>query len=243
MKRLCTCNIITVSRISAENSSKGSNLMSRFALVACFAFVVFVFLAGCAPPFSAMQSAKLAGRGKFEVTPLFSTVSFSAEGETEHIQNEYGIQGAYGLADRFDVQLRYEFISFEYEDPYTGPLSASANVIGIGPKIGIYRDMFAFCSPIGFAFGGDIEEVSETWQIHPTLVITLPIGNSFELNPSSKALIPLSGDGDILLAFNLGAGISANLRKWAIRPELGFLVDPGEEGHFTHFSIGITIYP
>ena len=243
MKELCTRTTSAELRISANSSSNGCNLMSCCALVVYFALVIFVFLARCAPPFSAMQSARLAGKGKFEVTPFFSTVSFSAEGETEHVQNEFGLQGAYGLGDRIDVQLRYEFISVEVEDPYAGDLSASANVIGLGPKIGIYRDIFAFCLPIGFAFGGDIDDVSETWQIHPTLVITLPIGKSFELSPSSKVLIPLSGDGDVLLAFNLGSGISANLRKWAIRPEIGFLINPGEEGHFTHFSVGITIYP
>lgn len=243
MKRFCTCSITAPLGISARSSRKGSNLVSRSARVACFTFVVLLFLIGCAPPFSAMQSAKLAGKGRFEITPFFSTVSFSAEGQTEHVQYEYGFQGAYGLADIIDLQLRYEIVGVEYEDPYTGSLSGSANVIGIGPKIGVIRDVCAFCLPIGFAFGGDIDEMSETWQIHPTLILTLPIGNVFELSPSSKVLIPISGDQDILVAFNFGAGISSNLRKWALRPELGFLISPGDEGHFTHFSIGITMYP
>lgn len=243
MKRLCAHNITAGYRIAAKNNSRMPNLMSRSARVACYALVAFMFLVGCAPPFSAMQSAKLAGRGNYEITPFFSTVSFSVEDQTEHMQNEYGIQAAYGLADGFDLQLRYEFISFDYYDPYFDSISSSANVIGVGPKARIYRDIIAFCSPIGFGFGNGIDEVSETWQFHPTLIITLPIGDVFELNPSGKVLIPISGDQDILLAFNFGAGISANLRKWAIRPELGFLISPGDDGHFTHFSIGITIYP
>ncbi len=196
-------------------------------------------MASCAPPFSAVQSARTAGKGRVEVTPLFSTVFFSAEGETEHVQNDFGFQVAYGVGNMVDLQLRYEYIYVSIED-----ISASANVIGVGPKFGVYKEMIAFACPIGFAFGGDIEDIGDTWQLHPTLLFTLPVGNSFEFNPSSKILIPLGGeDQDVLLAFNLGAGISTDLRKWAVRPEVGFLVNPGEEGHFMQFSLGLTIYP
>jgi len=238
MKVLPVSSTRKLRQIPAKKSGKVFSSMQWIVLFTCSVSTIFVFLAGCAPPFSAMQSARLAGKGKFEVTPIFSTVFFSAEGETEHVQNDFGLQGAYGLADRFDLQLRYEFISVEIEDA-----SASANVIGIGPKIGIYKDVIAMSLPIGFAFGGDIEDISETWQFHPTFLFTLSVGNSFEFNPSTKMLIPISGDGDVLLAFNLGAGISANLKKWVVRPEVGFLINPGEEGRFTHLSIGLTIYP
>jgi len=238
MNELSASSANPVVRNTAKKSNNWCCPTSWFGMITCFVVVVLVFLAGCAPPFSAMQSARLAGKGNFEVTPLFSTIFFSTGGETEHVQNEYGLQVAYGLADRFDLQLRYEFISGAVED-----VGWSANVIGIGPKIGIYKDMIAMSLPIGFAFGGDIEDVGETWQFHPTFLFTLPVGNSFEFNPSTKMLIPISGDGDVLLAFNLGAGISANLKKWVVRPEVGFLINPGEEGRFTHLSIGLTIYP
>jgi len=203
---------------------------------------LIVFIIGCVPTFSTIQSAKLVGKGKFEVTPSFSMVYFSDEGSMEHYQNDYGLQGAYGLGDRFDVRLRYEFINVPPMEELYGE-SFSVNVLGLGPKIEIVKDRIALCLPVGFAFGGDIEDISETWQFHPTLISTFPVGNNFEFNPSSKVLVPLNSDSDILIAFNLGAGISTNLEKWAIRPEAGFLLNPGEEGHFTHFSIGITVYP
>jgi hypothetical protein len=224
--------------LSTQGNGKRVETLPLLTLSICFVSIALLLMVGCAPPFSSIQSARTVGKGKFEVTPLFSTVFFSAEGETEHVQNEFGFQAAYGLGNMVDLQLRYEFINVSIED-----VSASANVIGIGPKVGVYKEMIAFACPIGFAFGGDVEDISETWQLHPTLLFTLPIGNSFEFNPSAKMLIPLSGDGDILLAFNLGAGISTDLRKWAARPEIGFLIDPGEEGHFTQFSVGLTFYP
>ena len=239
MKTLFPSSSNVVVRCSSKNSCDWFHPMLRFLIISYLAFFVFVFLPGCAPPFSALQSAKLVGKGKIEVTPSFSAVYFSNEGSMEHVQNDYGLQGAYGLGDRFDVRLRFEFINVHLGEE----VSFNANVLGLGPKIGIMKDGIALCLPVGFAFGGDIEDISETWQFHPTFLFTLPIGNNFEFNPSTKALVPLSGDGDVLIAFNLGAGISTNLEKWAIRPEAGFLVNPGEEGHFTHFSIGITLYP
>jgi hypothetical protein len=27
-----------------------------------------------------------------------------------------------------------------------------------------------------------------------------------------------------------------------IRPEIGFLFDPGESGHFTHLGVGLTVF-
>ncbi len=239
MKKLSVSSTCKARRLYIQGDGKRVETMSRLALSICFVSIALLLIAGCAPPFSSIQSARTAGKGRFEVTPLFSTVFFSAEGETEHVQNEFGFQAAYGLGNMIDLQLRYEFVTVSIED-----VSASANVIGIGPKVGVYKDMIAFACPIGFAFGGDIEEISDTWQLHPTLLFTLPVGNSFEFNPSSKVLIPLGGeDQDVLLAFNLGAGISTDLRKWAARPEIGFLINPEEEGHFTQFSLGLTIYP
>ncbi|UCF70299.1 MAG: hypothetical protein JSW49_08900 [candidate division WOR-3 bacterium] len=223
----------------SPSEKRGNRFFSLLLMLSrvCLTSIVFTLLVGCVPPFSAMQSAKLAGKGRIEVTPMFSTVLASFE-STEHVQNEFGLQVAFGLADGVDLQLRYEFISFKVED-----MSGSANVIGIGPKIRLIKDMVAVNLPIGFAFGGDIDDISDTWQFHPTLHFTLSAGSNFELNPSTKMLIPLGGDGDVLLAFNLGLGMSTDLRKWAIRPEAGFLINPGLDGHYTHFSIGLTIYP
>ncbi len=136
-----------------------------------------------------------------------------------------------------DFRLRYERISVDLD----GDGSFGVNILGFGPKFSLIKDMVAVYVPIGFAFGEDIE-VSETWQIHPTLLITLPVSKYIEFNPSAKILIPIKGEQDTLVAFNLSTAISANLEKWAIRPEIGFLYNPGESGHFMHFSIGFTYF-
>lgn len=230
--------------------SKNQNLFLKHGLEICslcrLTVIIFllacltVLFPGCAPVFSELQSAKLVGPGHLEVTPSFSSVSFSSEGESEHIQNHYGIQAGIGVNRQMDFRLRYERVSVDMQD-MNGDESFGVNVFGFGPKFSLVKDMVAAYFPIGFAFGEDIE-VSETWQIHPTLLITLPISKYIEFNPSAKVLIPLKGEQDTLIAFNLGTAISANLEKWAIRPEIGFLYNPGESGHFMHFSVGFTYF-
>ncbi|MGB6867171.1 MAG: hypothetical protein WBE11_15910 [Candidatus Aminicenantaceae bacterium] len=209
----------------------------KFSVVAFLLACVVLLFSRCAPVFSDLQSAKLLGPGNFEATPSFSSVSVSSEGESEHIQNHFGIQAGYGIFSKMDFRLRYERISVDMNSND----SFNVNVLGFGPKFSLLKDWIAFYVPVGFAFGEDIE-VSDTWQVHPTLLFTLPISKYFEFNPSAKVLIPFKSEQDTLVAFNLGLAISTNLEKWAIRPEIGFLYNPGESGHFMHLSIGFSYY-
>jgi hypothetical protein len=192
------------------------------------------FLPSCiVPPFSDLQSAKLVGKGRAEVTPSYSSVSYAEDGESGHVQNHYGIQAGYGVAGFMDFRLRYERIQLVTE----GSESSGLNVLGFGPKFSLVKNWLAIFLPVGFAFGEDIQ-ASETWQFHPTVLFTVPFNKNIELNTSAKALVPLQGGQNTLVAFNLGFGISSDLDKWAIRPEIGFLFDPGEKGHYMHLSIG-----
>jgi len=207
------------------------NVMVVFALMGMTALVT-----GCVAPFSDLQSAKLLGKGNVEVTPSYTSVSVSDEGQTEHIQNHYGAQIGFGLAKFMDLRLRYEHISATVDEE-----SVSANVIGFGPKFRLAKNWLAFYLPIGFAFGGDVEDGSESWQIHPTLLATVPVGKYLEINPSAKIMIPFSSDAfDTLYAFNLGLAISSDVSKWAIRPEVGICTS-FEGGSFLQFSVGLSL--
>jgi hypothetical protein len=197
------------------------------------ALVLGVIVSGCAPVFSDLQSAKLVGRGKVEVTPGFSSVSFSGPEDSGHVQNHVGVQVAAGVHDKIDLRVRYERV--EVED---GP---GVNVLGFGPKIQVVKDHVAVYVPVGLAFGGGIES-GKSWAVHPTLLLTGQVHPSVELNGSAKYLVPLNEEGgDNLVAFNVGLGLGPAQGRWAIRPEFGMLFNPGEEGHFNQFSIGFSI--
>ena len=186
-----------------------------------------VLAPGCAPVFSDFQSAKLVGRDRVEVTPSFSSVSVSGN-NGGHVQDEYGLQLATGVLDRVDLRARYVHVE-------------GVNVLGFGPKIGLVKDKVALAVPVGFAFGKDVDS-GKSWAVHPTLLLTAPVNSHMELNASTKGLIPLSsGGGDTLVAVNVGGGFG-NLERWAIRPEVGFLFDPGKSGHYTQFGVGLTLF-
>ncbi len=199
-------------------------------------FALSTSLSGCVAPFSDLQSARLAGPNRLEVTPSYSAVSVSSERETEELWNSFGIQAAVGISNQVDLRLRYERINLPDSD------ESGVNVLGFGPKFGVIADKIAVFVPIGFAFGGGIE-TSETVQVHPTLLLTFPLHENVELNASAKALIPVTErDIDDLAAFNIGIGVGPDLRRWVVRPEIGFLFNPGEEGRLRHLSIGLTYF-
>lgn len=206
----------------------------RFALLA-----LALGASACAPVFSDLQSAKLVDKGRVEVTPSFSHVGLSVPDEDEgHVQDEFGVQLGVGLADA--VELRGRFAHVQVADD--GP---SVEVVGVGPKVRLVKDRLALYVPIGRAFA-DIEDAdySESWQVHPTLLFTQPVNQNLEVNASAKYLIPLnSGDSENLVAFNLGLGLGRDVHKFAVRPEVGFLFNPGEEGHWYHFSLGLSYRP
>jgi len=215
---------------------KPGNLSVRNAMVVFALMGMTALITSCVAPFSDLQSARLLGKGNIEVTPSYTSVSASDEGETDHIQNHYGAQIGFGLAKFMDLRLRYEYISVPVDED-----SVSVNVIGFGPKFCLAKNWLAFYVPIGFAFGGDVEDGSESWQIHPTLLATVPVAKYLEINPSVKVMIPFSSDAfDTLLAFNLGLAISSDVSKWAIRPEVG-ICTTGGSGYFMQFSVGLSL--
>ena len=189
------------------------------------ALVLSTVVSACVPVFSDLQSAKLVGKGRVEATPSFTSVT--------GVQNQAGLQLATGVHDKVDLRLRYERVMVEDEP--------GVNVLGFGPKIELFKNYAALYVPVGFAFGGGIDS-NETWAVHPTLLLTGQVHPAVEINWSAKYLVPLNeAGGDNLLAFNLGLGLGPAQGRWTIRPEFGWLVDPGEDGHYTQLSIGISV--
>jgi hypothetical protein len=224
-----------------KNLQGGMNMLQRKRVLSLRQLMILsaltcalTFVAGCVAPFSDLQSAKLLGRGNVEVTPSYTSVSATSEGETQHIQNHYGVQAGYGLFGFMDLRLRYERIDLNADEDSIG-----VNVFGFGPKFRLFKNWLALYVPVGFAFGSDVQ-TSESWQVHPTLLATLPIGKSLEINPSAKVMIPFQGDYSTLYAFNLGLAISTDVSKWALRPEIGICTD-FSGGHFMQLSIGFTV--
>ena len=216
--------------------------MKSLAAVSILAFVA-LGSGGCAPPFSELQSAKLVDEGDFEIAGHYSAVSLHLEiedgdkdgGEDGRIQDDIGLQLAYGLTETMNLRFRYEYID-------AGDSLIIAHAIGFGPKFSLAEDVIALYVPIGFALGDDVK-TEDTWQLHPTILLTSTHGDVLELNASVKYILTFAEGRDDLMAFNLGLGLSSDLERYAIRPEGGLLIDPGEDSYYWHFSIGFSFFP
>jgi hypothetical protein len=202
-------------------------------LVVC---LVASVASGCAPVFSDLQSARVTRPGEVEVTPSASMVHFADEDST-HIQDDYGVQVAGGLLDGVELRARYARVVTANDGDQPG---ISVNVLGFGPKVRLIQDRLALAVPVGFAFGGPVDEPGKTWQVQPTLIGTLPLTKYLDVTAAAKYIIPLSAeDADNLVALNVGLGIG-RADRFVVRPEIGFLWNPGEEGHFQHLSLGFS---
>ncbi|MFC1887931.1 hypothetical protein ACFLYK_03890 [Candidatus Cloacimonadota bacterium] len=202
----------------------------------CCWLAIVLLLNGCYT-YSNFQSAKLLVKGKYEITPSYSSVSFANDGQSQEMSDNFGVQLGYGLSDNVNVRFRFENIAPEYDG------ISSYNFVAIEPKFSLIKDRSAFSLPIGFFTGSDVDD-SETIQIHPTVHLTFPLSENFDLNFAPKFLIFLDEDADDgLIALNAGLGFSTYSNKIVIRPEIGYLWDPGEEGHFFSWGLGISLIP
>ena len=138
-----------------------SKMVVRFAVIV----IGVSFFQSCAPVFSEMQSARTVGKNRMEVTPTASSVSYTEEGETNGLQNQYGAQVAFGVTSSLDIRLRYEYVRLK--EDYGTSDTKGVHVMGIGPKYSLLKNKIAIALPIGRAFG---EDTKDTWQLHPTMV-------------------------------------------------------------------------
>ena len=204
------------------------------------ALSLVLLLSACVPTFSDLQSARLAGPGRVEITPSASVVEYFEEDgrwDYEGVQGHLGVQLATGLSDRIDLRFRYEYIDGDWD----GDWGEDVHVVAVGPKFGLIPDRAAVYLPVGTGIGDGVES-GDLFQFQPTFLYTYPFNSKFELTGSGKGIVWVDRDMDDLLAFNLGAGVSKDLTKWAIRPEAGILIDPGADRRAWHWSVGFTYY-
>lgn len=189
-------------------------------LFACFLYT------SCVAPFSELQDAGTLGKGRLEITPLYSHVIYHDENGSDDVQSHYGIVGGIGAWDRFDLRFRFEGIS-DYQK-----LSPKHWVLGFGPKFGILPGVLSLYVPVGFELAHD-----DTWETHPTVLYSRLVSKGVSINSSMKYMDPISQDKDGVYAVNVGLGLTH--RSGAIlRPEIGMLFRPDERERYFQFSLG-----
>lgn len=184
----------------------------------------------CAPMFS---DARMLRPGQFEVTPAVSPAYVSEDGDTTHVWNDYGVRALFGVSSRLNFGVGYNRTELAQLGDF------GVNTVGFGPKFGLVADRVALAVPVGFSFGEEIE-VRDTWQVHPTLLMTVPMNQRVDFNPAVRLLIPTREGADTLVAVHAGFGVRTG-RHLVLRPEAAFIFNPGEDGVVWTVGLGASL--
>jgi len=202
--------------------------MVRIVVFLCTALV----LAQCVTPInSSFESARTIEPGDVEITGGYDRYSSGADGESDFVNSNITVRAGVGLTDRMDMKLRYTRLMPADVD---GDEGAGVNYFHIAPKFSFIPKYLAFSLPVGAYFGG-----GSSWVTSPKLLGTYPHkSNKFDATLGFKADV-FFRDWETYLGFTLGMGFSKDLDKWAIRPEIGYMIDPGETGHSFSWGLGL----
>lgn len=192
--------------------------------------LLFLCLYGCiAPVNSAFESARMLNKGDFEIQGN-SSVYLNSEpyvNDFSNINNNFGGALTIGVSRKYNLKLRYEgiividnFYQF-FDNTITTP--KIVNFVEIGNKINIIDQKVAFSIPLGlYIAGGDVAVM-----LKPRVIFSPYSSQHFQLNIIPRMHIGVGSSIQVFPAINIGLGLSQNLNKWAIRPEIGY------DGHFT----------
>jgi len=206
---------------------------SRTVLAIVFALAVLNAAARAQFLFTDQQSGSVLKPKQVEVGAAFGYVRLYLFGESGHVWDVYGANFGVGVAERVELRIRYGYLDVSGE-------GINASVVSVGPKINVWKNILAIIVPIEAAFGKTVD-TSETWNIQPGLIASIPVGKVLEITPSAKAFIQMQKGTDTLVAANLGLGIFPTAGKNLVfRPEVGVLFNPGNPGTYLQFGVGIS---
>ena len=196
-----------------------------------------------APVTNQYEKAATLKKGNTELMGHFTAYGGSGNGESEAINNNFGFRFGYGLSDKVDLKFRYERLvpSDNIDDEARG-----ANYFSLIPKFSLVPDKFSLLVPISHysAKRNDVVNGEDDFDYSfssaaPHLIYTFTgAKNKTDFSLGLKADILFTGDvGSVLLGATAGAGLSSDLNKWAIRPEVGILSIGG--GAFLSYGVGL----
>jgi hypothetical protein len=214
--------------------------------------IIFVsltaLLTGCFAPINlTYESARMLDEGQVSLQGSYSRYSL-INGDsvgTANLNNNFGFALGYGVSEKYSLGIRYEhmnissdFNSIFGEDIDWGDLE-KMDFFEFNNRIRLKEDVLALSIPLGFYLYTSFDTENPSgfgyMSIDPRLYITL-FGSSdiFELTIIPKIHLLVGGWGGMAAfpGIALGIGLSSDLDKWAIRPEIGY-------DSFLSFGVGV----
>lgn len=88
---------------------------------------------------------------------------------------------------------------------------------------------------------GEFVDVSQSWNIQPTLMASFPVAKWLDVNPAARVFVRFSKGYEVLAALDLGLGIfPRKSRNLIIRPEASLLWHPGDSWYYFALSLGLS---
>ncbi len=193
-------------------------------LTSCFAPINLTF-----------DSARTLDKGEVQVQGNYSKYLYYYGSDSENNNSNFGGRIDYGVSDKYNLKFRYEklYSKNEFYELLDINKQISLNYIEVESKIQLIPNQLAVGLPIGYYFGN--KNISEGLTvIDPRIYITMfSKSNTFELSIIPKCHVFIDKKNIIPFpALSIGLGLSNDLKKWALRPEVGF---------DTNFSFGIGV--
>jgi hypothetical protein len=171
------------------------------------------------------MTARNLAKGTSEIGAGYQYYRYSGDNFSGKVSENLVARVGFGLSDRTDIYLRYERI-----EPSDG-----INYVSLTPKFSFANNEWAVIIPVGIVFS----DHNSTGIFSPGLLYTKRKGAGFESTFMVGTNI-FTEDPDFLLDFTLGFGLSNDLDRWAVRPEAGIHVNPGEDGYIWNVGVAIT---
>ncbi len=194
------------------------------------ALPVFLSTACFAPINSVYEDACMLKKGQVELQGNASMYSFpfaAFEEDISFITNyNYGGMVGFGVSDKVNLRLRYEHLYWKWWNEDFGDIFGDdiENVPGwhyaeASAKFGLIPDRLAISTPLGIY----LVDGEHLFVFDPRLIYTFRPSDNFSLSIVPKAHIFFGEGGAFAMpGLSLGFGLSSDLNKWAIRPEVGF---------------------
>lgn len=205
------------------------------------AIAVSLTAGGCfLPPAANVQDARTVGAGRVRAAAYWSGLkdTDAAAGEDAKLADEFGGIFGVGVSKSAELQFRLEKIDLVGEDD-------GYQFVSFSPKFSLVADKLAFMVPIGVYFGEGVGW-QETFQIQPALIGSAPVSEKFEVNMSGRLVVPFNSDLYKWGILGFGIGVSSDLDRWAILPEVSYSIALGDNtdeiSNILGYGLALTFY-
>ena len=167
--------------------------------------------------------------GEVQVMGGFARYSEGAPGPANTTNDNYTLRITAGISPRTNLKIGYTRMAASTSNLFEYSTGEDVNYFEIDPKISLKADRIAFSPAVGLY----IQDGGVAPVLSPKFYFTIPASDHFEVTFAPKA--DIYGLGGFAIGVTCGLGISSDLDKWAVRPEIGYMT-----GGFLNLGIGLT---